>query len=120
MTEQELEGLAPALCDFLEGFCGCFVSRRTLGHLKVYARGLLSDLPRKTAEPIALQAGTSVRTLQEFLKDHCWDFARVRQVLQQQVAAALTKVPDADDLGTIAIIDEQGTPKKGDKRPAVQ
>src|SRR5438876_1602923 len=120
MTEQELEGLAPALCDFLEGFCGCFVSRRTLGHLKVYARGLLSDLPRKTAEPIALQAGTAVRTMQEFLKDHVWHCDRVRDSLQGHAVAALAQVPDADDLGTVGIADEMGLAKKGDKTPGVQ
>src|SRR5437667_8500883 len=101
MTEQQLRALGPALDRYLAPFLFCCGYTQTFGHLNTYVRGLLSDLPRKTAEPIALQAGTSVRTLQEFLKDHCWDFARVRQVLQQQVAAALTKVPDADDLGTI-------------------
>ena len=62
---------------------------QTFDHLGVYCRGLLSDLPRKTVEPIALDAGIAVRTLQEFLKDHVWDFAQPSATLQRHVAARL-------------------------------
>jgi SRSO17 transposase len=58
--------------------------------------------------------------LQEFLKDHGWHFDRVRELLQDHVVAFLPKVQDVDDLGTVGIFDESGTPKKGDKTPGVQ
>jgi SRSO17 transposase len=120
MTEQELLALGPALAKFLRTFLFCCDYTQTFGHLGTYVHGLLSDLPRKSVEPIALQAGTPVRTLQEFVKDHAWDFERVRELLQDHTAASLAKVPDADDLGTVGLIDETGTPKKGDKTPGVQ
>ena len=60
---------------------------------------ILSDLERKTAEPIALAAGIPVRTFQEFLRDHDWDEDRVRDLLQQHVVATLSELPD-DGLGT--------------------
>jgi SRSO17 transposase len=120
MTEQELKGLAPALGDFLGSFSDCFASERTSGHFGVYIRGLLSDLPRKTCEPIALQAGTPVRTLQEFLKDHVWDFQDLRRRLQSHVALSSLAQAPADDLGTVGIADETSVAKKGDKTPGVQ
>src|SRR5690349_17689453 len=73
MTEQQLRALGPALADFLDQFLFCCGYTQTFAHFGTYVRGLLSDLPRKSVEPIALQAGAPVRTLQEFLKDHDWD-----------------------------------------------
>ena len=67
-----------------------------------------------------MQAGITVRTLQQFLKDLIWDFGRVRELLQRHVVASLSKRADTDDLGTVGIIDETATPKKGDKTPGVQ
>src|SRR6516165_1398184 len=103
MTEQQLRALGPALSRFLEDYLFCCGYTQTFGHLGTYVRGLLSDLPRKTAEPLALRAGTPARTLQEFLKDHAWDFAAVRQHLQADAARRLPTVP-ADDLGTVGLI----------------
>src|SRR5262249_42014423 len=91
----------------------------TFDLLGVYCRGLLSDLPRKSAEPIALASGTAVRTLQEFLKDHLWGYRSVRTLLQEHVAATLPGLP-ADDLGTVAVVDETGTVKKGPGPAGVQ
>jgi SRSO17 transposase len=119
MTEQQLQELGPALADFLDQFLFCCGYTQTFEHLKVYCRGLLSDLPRKSVEPIACAAGTPVRTLQEFLKDHDWRQDQVRQLLQQHVARRLPQLPHAP-LGVIGLVDETGTPKKGTKTPGVQ
>src|SRR5438128_8150456 len=100
MTEHQLQALEPALAGFLDRFLFCCDYTQTHGHLGTYVRGLLSDLPRKSCEPIALKAGTPVRTLQEFLKDHGWDFAQARQRVQGHVVTCLDQVNDADDLGT--------------------
>ena len=59
-----------------------------LGALWEYCRGLLSDLPRKSVEPIALQWGTPVRTLQRFLPNTIWDHERMRDRYQQRLAAS--------------------------------
>jgi SRSO17 transposase len=117
MTKEELLSLEPALASYLHTFLFCCDYTQTFDHLGTYVRGLLSDLPRQSVEPIALQAGTPVRSLQEFLKDHVWRLAAVRDLVQHHVGAALAKVADADDLGTVGIIDETGTPKKGTKTP---
>jgi SRSO17 transposase len=76
--------------------------------------GQLSDLPRKSLEPIADAAGLEPRTLQQFLSLHDWNDSRVRDLLQQRVARE-HRHPCA-----IGVIDETGHPKKGDKTPGVQ
>jgi SRSO17 transposase len=119
MTEQQIEELGPALSNFLNRFLFCCGYTQTFAHLGVYCRGLLSNLDRKTCEPIALAAGIPVRTLQEFLRDHDWDEDRVRDLLQGHVAATLPQRP-TDGLGTIGLIDETGVAKKGSKTPGVQ
>ena len=53
MTEQHIRALGPALSAYLDEYAGCFVSPDTRYHLKEYVRGQLSDLPRKSVEPIA-------------------------------------------------------------------
>lgn len=119
MTEQEIAGLGPAFASYLGRYRTCFLQKRTAAHFDTYCRGLLSDLPRKSAEPIALYAGTAVRTLQEFLVTTRWDHQRIRDLLQQHLADAVAALP-ADPLGTIGIIDETSCRKWGDETPGVQ
>lgn len=119
MTAEQIEELGPAFAEYLGRFLFCCDYTQTFDLLGVYCRGLLSDLPRKTAEPIALASGTAVRTLQEFLKDHAWSYAGVRDVLQEGVAATLAGLP-GDELGTVGVVDETATVKKGRKTPGVQ
>jgi SRSO17 transposase len=120
MTEQQLHALGPALAAALDRFLFCCAYTQTFAHLGTYVKGLLSDLPRKSVEPIALQAGTPVRTLQEFLKDHAWDAAAVRDRLQRQAAQALPALPGDDGLGVVGLIDETSAVKQGTKTPGVQ
>jgi SRSO17 transposase len=119
VTEQQILDLAPALADYLNQFQFCCEYTQTFRHLGTYCRGLLSDLKRKTAEPIALASGTGVRTMQLFLTQHGWDHDRARQLLQQHAAAVVPALPD-DGTGTVGVIDESGHAKKGDKTPGVQ
>jgi SRSO17 transposase len=119
MTPAEIQALGPACADYLRQFLFCCGYTQPFDLLNVYCRGLLSQLPRKSAEPMALAAGVPVRTLQEFLKDHVWSFAQVRELLQQDVARELRDRPD-DDLGNLGIVDETATKKKGTKTPGVQ
>jgi SRSO17 transposase len=118
MTPEQLMALGTAFAAYLRIFEDCIAYRPTAEHLHSYCRGLLSDLPRKSIEPIALACGTAVRTLQEFLRDHVWDHFRMRDRLQQR----LTEQPAlnaADELGTIGVIDETSVAKKGTKTPGV-
>jgi SRSO17 transposase len=79
MDVNDLERLDTRLGNYLQRFDDCFARRDTRAHLSTYVRGQLSDLDAKSVEPIALQAGTPVRTLQEFLAQHRWDEDAVRR-----------------------------------------
>jgi SRSO17 transposase len=120
MTEQQLRALGPALAGYLDRFLFCCDYTQTFAHLGTYTRGLLSDLKHKNVQAIALKAGTPVRSLQEFLRDHVWDFDRVKQLHQQHTVGLLHQPDEADGLGTVGLIDETSAAKKGDKTPGVQ
>src|SRR5947209_11798891 len=119
MTEQEITALGPAFAAYLRRFRRCFRQARTAAHFDAYCRGLLSELPRKSVEPIALASGTAVRTLQEFLRDHDWSFPQARERLQGHVAALLPTLPD-DGLGNVGLVDETACVKSGTKTPGVK
>jgi SRSO17 transposase len=119
MTEQQLRTLSSRLTAFLNPYLFCCDYTQTFAHLRTYVTGLLSDLPRKSVEPIALRAGTPVRTLQEFLRDHGWDYERLRQQQQQHTAAVLPSLP-TNELGVVGLIDETSACKQGSKTPGVQ
>lgn len=124
MTREQIAALGVALSRFLDGFAGCFFRRPMLDHFRTYCRGLLSDLPRKSVEPIALASDTAVRTLQVFLTHGQWNHESMRDHAQRRVADRHMPPPgqprDADDLGLVGIIDETGHLKKGQKTPGVQ
>jgi SRSO17 transposase len=114
MDAEQIRQLRPELLGFLAEFDDCFARRDTRAHFPRYVEGQLSDLPRKSVEPIALKTGVPVRTLPEFLSQHRWDNGRMRDRLQRIVAR------DHHGQHSIGIIDETSFPKKGDKTPGVQ
>jgi len=118
MTQQEIAGLGPALAAELGRYRDCFAQKRTAAHFDTYCRGLLADLPRKSVEPIALAAGTAVRTLQEFLTTSAWNHDLARDRLQRRLAEVAAG--EADPLGTVGVIDETSCAKKGERTPGVQ
>src|SRR4051794_39892444 len=116
MTEQEITALGPAFAAYLRRFRDSFGQDRTAAHFGTYCRGLLSDLPRKSVEPIALEAGTAVRTLQEFLVAARWDHERARDTFQRHLGAVVAATA-ADASGTVGVIDETSCRKWGDQTP---
>jgi SRSO17 transposase len=127
MTSKQFRSLGPALIAYLDIFRTCFPRLPTFEHLKTYCRGLLSDLARKSVEPIALASGAAVRTLQEFLTHHVWNHDGVLARLQRRIVNEHLPAPGAapgtgegGELGVIGLIDETSVAKKGDKTPGVQ
>ncbi len=114
MTTDQILSLVPALADYLGEFADCFGRVEPRMHLSHYVRGQLSDLQRKSVEPIAILNNVAPRTLQEFLNTDVWDHARARDRVQQIVAR------DHEDPKAIGIIDDSGHPKFGKKTPGVQ
>jgi len=113
MTIDQILSLGPALAEFVDQFSDCFGRSEPRSHLANYIRGQLSNLPRKSVEPIATFVGVAPRTLQEFLATDAWDHEKLRDRLQQIVAR------DHADPQAIGIIDDSGHPKKGNKTACV-
>jgi SRSO17 transposase len=113
MTVQQIRALGPALARYLGEFDDCFINSATRDHLKHYVQGQLSNLPRKSVEPIAHLMDVPPRTLQEFLSLSDWDHGRLRDTVQRLVAR------DHAEEQAIGIIDESGHPKKGNKTATV-
>ena len=114
MDASAMRSLKPQLRRYLKEFDECFARKDTRSHLPVYIEGQLSDLERKSVEPIALRSGVAVRTLQEFLSQHRWDQDRMREVLQQRVSDR------EESVARVGLIDDTGVVKKGEKTPGVQ
>lgn len=114
MDAATIRSMEPLLRDYLRRFDACFCRSEPRGHLGVFVRGLISDLPRKNGEPIADAAGMPARTLQQFFSLLKWDHGRMRDTIQKLVAA------EHADAHSIGLLDETGCPKKGDKSPGVR
>lgn len=114
MDAGQVAGLGASLRRFLFEFTDCFGRSEPREHLRTYIRGQLSDLPRKSVEPMALQAGVPPRTLQRFLESIQWEERRLRDKQQRLVAR------EHADAQAIGVIDESGNPKKGRCTAGVQ
>jgi len=113
MDVDAIRQLQPELAQFLQRFAHC-LSGGEFAHLTTYVEGQLSELERKNVERIALNAGVTPRTLQEFLANYDWDHEAMRNELQRIVAT------EHAVRHTVGIIDETSFVKKGDKTPGVQ
>jgi len=102
------------LTRFLCEFRWCVNTNYNRARLRTYVEGQISDLPRKSIEPIALAAGVAPRTLQEFVGLHRWDEGAVRRRVQRVV------MRDHANPNAIALVDETSFIKKGVRTAGVQ
>jgi SRSO17 transposase len=119
MTTDQVQAIGPEFTAFLRPFERFFEDPKTVQHFRNYTRGLLTDLDRKTAEPLAKYAGTAPRSLQQFLKACLWDHEGLSDGVQQTLRAAVVDLPP-DPAGTVCVLDETSALKKGPKTPGVQ
>ena len=114
MDAKQIRKLRPMLKKYLGEFDDCFSRSEPAQNMRVYVTGQLSDLQRKSIEPMADRAGVPPRTLQQFLSLAAWDDVLMANRLAQIVAR------DHGHRMSIGTIDETSDPKKGDKTPGVQ
>ena len=114
MDISQIRNMGRELNKFLAKFDDCFSRREPREDLRSYIRGQLSDLPRKSVEPIALAARIPPRTLQYFLSSIAWDHRRLVDKQQWLVAK------EHAHQRAIGVIDESGDPKKGTHTAGVQ
>jgi len=114
MDVAEIRCVGRGLDRYLAEFSDCFERCDTESYLEVYVEGQNSDLQRKSAEPMALRAGIVPRSLQVFLGSASWDEERMIDRVQEIVAR------DHGHPYAIGLVDETGSPKKGEHTACVQ
>jgi SRSO17 transposase len=114
MSSSDFPHFRPALTQLLRRFDACVPDQNTRNYFRLYTTGLISSLPRKNCEAIALQANAPVRSVQWFLAKQKWDHEKMRDKLQKIVAK--------EHVGehSVGIIDETSFVKTGTKTPGVQ
>ncbi len=123
MTRDEVRAAARRVTRWHERFGPLFGRREAEEHSRVYVKGLMSDQPRKSIEPIALQfargpkgeaaAQNEVVALQSFITESPWEMAKVFAEIQAVFAEELMPTSDPGDVGTVGVIDESGFVKAG-------
>jgi len=104
---EDLMASLERLKEFTQPFIRLLPDRRQHRLGEAFLRGLLSDLDRKSTEPIAESAGMYRRPLQRFIGDSQWDHRPLLGELNEQVRLEL------GDPNGILVIDPSSFPKKG-------
>src|SRR5215475_11216165 len=118
LAPREAKRLAAELSNYYAEYAPLFARPEHQQWGQLYLRGQLSDLERKSIEPMVLRERgkdpNAVRAVQQFIGEGSWDDDRILERHQQLVAQDLGE-PD----GT-AILDGSGFPKKGEHSVGVQ
>jgi SRSO17 transposase len=108
IPDDALAGWPQRLAFFLHRYLPLFFRREHRELVPALLAGKLSDLQRKTAEPIARQAGRHRKPVQHFVGAGKWDDEAVLDELRRHVGAEVGE-PDG-----VLILDGSAFPKKGD------
>jgi SRSO17 transposase len=107
LTAESVCGCRERLTAFLQRYLPVFGRKEHHQHALVVVQGRLSNLERKTSEPIAYLAGQERKPVQNFVGAGAWDdeavMAELRQHVRQELGAA-----DA-----VLVLDPSAFPKKG-------
>jgi SRSO17 transposase len=108
VVPSDVAGFMDELWEFQSLFHDCFARREPRAHFFDYMVGQLSQLERKSIEPLALHVeGGTIRGLQRFISDVQWDEEQMLWNYQQLVAEAM------GDPEGVLMFDETGFVKKG-------
>lgn len=104
---KDLEECLKHLKEFMEPFVKHLPREELRRHGQDFVRGLLSDLERKSIEPIAERSGQYRRSLQRFIGSSPWDHEDLMQELCDQV------VREIGSPQGVLVLDSSAFPKKG-------
>jgi SRSO17 transposase len=118
LAPRELKNLATELSQYVAEYAPLFKRREQREWSQLYLRGQLSELERKSIEPMVLRERgeeiNAVRAVQQFIGEGAWDDERILERHQQLVAQ------DLGETDGVMIVDGSGFPKKGDHSVGVQ
>lgn len=104
---RDLTGMLKELREFSRPYLKLLPDKRLHERGEDFLRGLLSDLERKSIEPIAERLGQYRRPLQYFVGESDWDHKPMLDLLCRQV------VEDLGEQSGVLVIDSSAFPKKG-------
>jgi len=107
LAEEDLQEMSAQLEGHYQEFRPCFDRCDQAAHGWVYLNGMLSDLPRKVTERIALRFGSCVRSLQHFIGQSPWAQEGFLKKQQEMVVETL------GELDGVLLVDESGMVKQG-------
>lgn len=112
LGEEDLDVLTAELRVFHQDFAPVFSRQNNADHSRCYTLGLLSNLGRKSIEPIALElSGTGgVRNLQRFISDYSWEESLMKEIHQKKLAQEIG-APDPET--SMFTLDSSEFAKKG-------
>lgn len=115
IEENNIEDFAEELRKFHGNFSDCFARRESRENFCDYMAGLLSDLERKSAEPIAvnIKGIKSVRSMQRTMSNAVWYEDKILYRYQELV------LKEMGDPEGVLIFDESGFVKKGEHSAGV-
>jgi SRSO17 transposase len=108
--------ISEKLSEFLGMFNGLWGNSTRIKNFTVYIKGLLSNIKRKSIEPIALEhmGESGVRTLQNFITRSNFEDEKILKFYQEQLAVT-TNAPNG-----MLSVDGSDFPKKGKKSVGVK
>jgi SRSO17 transposase len=106
LTAADIHKMVEALAETYQRYQPVFARSDQAAHGWVYLKGLLSDLPRKVTERIALRLGANVRSLQHFMGQSPWSCEAMTAIHQGLVVETLG---EADG---VVLVDESGMLKQ--------
>jgi SRSO17 transposase len=112
LADAEVSPAAVASCQrrlesFLQRYLPCFYRVEQHDLARVVLQGKLSNLQRKTSEPIAYQAGRHRKPVQHFVGAGGWDDEQVMAELRRHVAQ------ECHDPNAVLVLDPSAFPKSG-------
>jgi SRSO17 transposase len=109
ISEEDIDKLGDELLKFHSIFEKGFNRIEQRGHSLCYLQGLLSEMDRKSMEPIALKfiGEKGVRNLQRFMSDYKWDEELIARCHKEEVSVELS-TPDG-----VFSVDSSENAKKG-------
>ncbi len=107
LAKKDIHQMVDELERYYQDFEPAFDRCDQAAHGWVYLRGLLSDLPRKVTERIALRFGVNVRSLQHFIGQSPWS----REGMLQRHQARVVETLGEED--GVLLVDESGMVKQG-------
>lgn len=116
VTPESVSEIADLLFCYFSRYEECFSRKSQHKHALCYVKGLLSDLDRKSIEPIALRYAEDekeVRNMQNFSQHGAWD---EEMMLKQYQVSLSEKIAEPDAMYTV---DDSGFPKKGSESVGV-